>query len=119
MKKGTRVIYVPSYALCGIASSKAEFGVIKSSCDYDDGFFVIYDQNDIKMITGDEPYTAEKTDSRYLRLINVESVIESWIKIQELAPDWNAVNECQFRLTTIIRENDLLCPEIILAMKLS
>lgn len=119
MKKGTRVVYVPDNAIGGIASRFAAFGVVKSYCynNYliDDNYlFVIYDQDDVKMITGDEPYAAARTNIKELSLITVEYILESMIEIKNISNNGHYVR----RLINIIRDYNLLCPEIHLASKL-
>jgi hypothetical protein len=114
MKKGTRVAYIPNHVHQGIAHKDAEFGVVKRLCEFDDGVFVIYDQAGMKMITGDEDYTAAKTNLCHLRLIDKAAVLESIVAIHELSPNLKYFE----RLFKIIEEYNLWCPEIELALKL-
>ena len=65
-KKGDRVIYVPAHAYGNIHSKWCEHGVVKRPRDTGSGYFVIYDNAEMKMVTGDEPYTAQNTDARFL-----------------------------------------------------
>lgn len=58
-KKGDRVIYIPAYACRDPYHPDCERGVVSSLRD---GIvFVKYDNAVMKMITGEEPYTAQAT----------------------------------------------------------
>jgi len=64
-KKGDLVRYIPSYAKDS-SHTDCENGVVSS---INDTFvFVKYDNSICKMVTGDEPYTAQATYSNNLKL---------------------------------------------------
>jgi len=58
-KKGMRVRYIPIHANGNIRHEDCENGVVSSTNDQ--WVFVKYDNLDCKMVTGDEPYTAQAT----------------------------------------------------------
>lgn len=58
-KKGMRVRYAPTHANGNINHSDCENGVVSSTNNT--YVFVKYDNKICKMITGDEPYTAQAT----------------------------------------------------------
>jgi len=60
-EKGMRVIYVPNHADGDANHKDCQKGVVSSKNDA--WVFVKYDNLDMKMITGDEPYTANATSS--------------------------------------------------------
>ena len=72
-KKGDRVVYIPDHAKEDINAKCVQRGVVKRPCD-DGDYFVLYDNLDMKMVTGDEPYTAQKTPFRNLYL----EIQDSW-----------------------------------------
>lgn len=75
-KKGMRVVYVPSHVRGNlprmltfpdlVKKKDLEHGVVKSTNDR--WVFVLYDNLEMKMTTGDEPYTAKATDPNDLIL---------------------------------------------------
>ena len=68
LKKGDRVLYIPS-TLFG--SKEMESGVVKRIQDKKHAF-VIFDQNDIIMKTGEEDYTAQRCRLKDLRKLPEE-----------------------------------------------
>jgi hypothetical protein len=58
-RKGDRVIYIPGHVGGDYRHKDCEHGVVKRSAG--DIVFVIYDNAEMKMRTGDEPYTAAST----------------------------------------------------------
>ena len=75
LKKGDRVRYVPSHSNGDIKHPDCQEGVVKRGPVYasftgEECYFVIYDNAVMKMVTGDEPYTATLTGIRYLQKIN-------------------------------------------------
>ena len=58
-KKGERVRYVPSHVYGQVKHPDCEDGVVSSVSDK--YVFVKYDNAVMKMVTGDEPYTAAAT----------------------------------------------------------
>jgi len=72
--KGRRVKYIPDHAKGDPTDHRCEEGCIKrmaSKITDDDmpAAFVLYDNLDTKMVTGDEPYTAKRTRLENLILI--------------------------------------------------
>lgn len=67
-KKGVRVRFMPRHVMFDIDHPDCQTGVIKRLCD-NDSAFVIYDNLDMKMVTGDEDYTAAKTDLSMLMIL--------------------------------------------------
>ena len=65
-KKGQRVRYVPRHAHGDENHEDCQEGAVSSTNDR--WVFVKYDNLDCRMITGDEPYTAQATDPNDLRL---------------------------------------------------
>lgn len=61
VKKGQRVVYIPSHANGDRNHEDSQGGVIKRWTDDGEDAFVIYDNLDCRMLTGDEPYTAART----------------------------------------------------------
>lgn len=61
VNKGTRVVYVPAHAEGNRNHPDCQAGVIKRATDDGEDAFVIYDNLMCIMITGDEPYTAQRT----------------------------------------------------------
>lgn len=61
MQKGQRVRYIPSHAKDRLDHPNCEDGVVSSVCTDEEYVFVKYDNAIMNMITGDEPYTAQKT----------------------------------------------------------
>ena len=59
-EKGQRVRYVPRHAHGDFGHPDCACGVVSSTNDR--WVFVKYDNLDCKMVTGDEPYTAQATD---------------------------------------------------------
>lgn len=73
--KGQRVKYIPDHAHGNPDDPACKLGCIKSWATQmrDDDYlacFVLYDNLDTKMITGDEPYTAKRTRLENLTPIN-------------------------------------------------
>jgi len=62
-EKGDRVIYVPTHAGNNLHHRDVEHGVVRSSSAESHAYFVLYDIPDLKMVTGDEDYTAKLTPS--------------------------------------------------------
>ena len=121
MQKGTRVVYVPSHAIGGIASEDAQFGVVKRQAA-DDSWFVIYDQDNIEMTTGDEDYTAACTSEIDLRLLDENSAIESLLSISD-AQNNSSISLSEYhrliwRLYNIMKKYNIYSPEVDLATKL-
>ena len=67
-KKGMRVRYVPGHVQSNFNDENTEGGVVKRVSDK--YVFVIYDNAVMKMVTGNEPYTAAATDPDDLILEN-------------------------------------------------
>ena len=71
-KKGDRVIYIPHHAKGDKNHPDCQHGVVKHTIneqpyDFPSTIWVLYDNKNYgKMITGDEPYTAQGTDKRQL-----------------------------------------------------
>jgi len=63
-KKGMRVRYIPLHTGGDITHSDCENGVVSSVIT--DTVFVKYDTFFMKMVTGDEPFTAQATSRTYL-----------------------------------------------------
>ena len=66
VKKGQRVIYVPDHANGDVNHPDCQSGCVKRmASNMEDGdppaAFVLYDNLECKMTTGDEPYTAART----------------------------------------------------------
>jgi hypothetical protein len=59
--KGDRIIYVPTHAGGDTRHPDCEHGVVKRMNDDGSCAFVIYDNAMMRMVTGDEPYTAKST----------------------------------------------------------
>ena len=73
-KKGMRVKYVPSYMRENPDCSSPPYrpcGVVKAVSEH--FVFVIYDNLEMKMTTGDEPYTAASTKPEDLDILEVGS----------------------------------------------
>jgi hypothetical protein len=66
-KKGQRVRYVPRHAEGDENHKDCQEGAVSSTND--SWVFVKYDNLDCRMLTGDEPYTAQATDPNDLRLL--------------------------------------------------
>lgn len=67
-EKGMRVRYIPDHVEPGDRSHKdIQEGCVKSKNDT--YVFVLYDNLECRMITGDEPYTAQATYPRNLEVI--------------------------------------------------
>jgi len=62
--KGDRVRYIPHHAKGDVNHKDCQTGVVSSKNDT--WVFVKYDNLDCRMITGDEPYTAQATDPKDL-----------------------------------------------------
>jgi hypothetical protein len=62
--KGERVRYTPNHADGKTWHEDCQSGVVSSTNDK--WVFVKYDNLDGRMVTGDEPYTAQATDPRNL-----------------------------------------------------
>ena len=61
LKKGDRVIYIPTHAaVSGLSHPDCEHGVVKRVGE-NGTVFVIYDNAVMRMVTGDESYTAAGT----------------------------------------------------------
>jgi hypothetical protein len=65
LEKGMRVRYVPMHANDDVTHPDCEDGVV-SSIDCGGCAFVKYDNAVMKMVTGDEPYTSQRTNARDL-----------------------------------------------------
>lgn len=63
-QKGARVIYIPNHAEEDARHPDSQHGVVSSIKG--DTVFVKYDNAMMKMVTGDEPYTAQGTPVRNL-----------------------------------------------------
>ena len=60
-QKGDRVLYVPPHACRDSYHPECEHGVVSSVPENGHTVFVKYDNLSMKMVTGDEPYTAQST----------------------------------------------------------
>ena len=65
-KHGMRVRYIPTHADGDENHKDCEDGIVSSVNDY--CVFVKYDNASCKMVTGDEPYTAQSTQAKDLIL---------------------------------------------------
>lgn len=66
-KKGMRVRYIPNHAGGDITHTSCREGVVSSKNDT--WVFVKYDNAECRMVTGDEPYTAQATDPDNLAIL--------------------------------------------------
>jgi len=71
--KGERVRYVPYHARGDVDNQACQSGVVSSTNDK--WVFVKYDNLDCRMVTGDEPYTAQATDPNDL----ICSSVLTWV----------------------------------------
>ena len=60
-KKGDRVVYIPAHACRNPYHPDCEHGAVSSVPESGHTVFVKYDNLSMKMVSGDEPYTAKST----------------------------------------------------------
>ena len=66
-KHGIKVKYIPTHADGNSSHTDCQFGVVSSVNGY--CVFVKYDNASCKMVTGDEPYTAQGTSPKDLIIL--------------------------------------------------